>query len=455
MKKTSLIQTTRDWVGRFGLKLVKNAYGPSVAFSQYTGQDPYDWQRDVSPAGEAGDFGPVSTAITTIAQDLSRIPIRHVREHPDGSYEPITTKAPTRFFRSPNHYMTLCDWVRRMAEAYLSTGRSYALAVRNDRFEAVELYPLRPDAVWPYIDQTTGEVLYQVATDDSFALAQPNVKDGLWVPQHNMLDIRLSTPGHPLIGVSPVQYYTTTISTGAQLNRHTDNFFRNMGRVSGYLKIPGELDDAQMALIKKRWKETSSGARFGDIAVLTNEASWSPMVMNAVDSELIKTYQLAERQIFQAYRIPPAMYGDTEKSQFREVESVLRFYYQSCLHYYSVLMEQALTNFWRLPADEHIEFEFDKALLQSDFKTRVDAYKSASQSGWSINEIRKDYRLPPAKHGDEPRLQQQMVPLSFGADPANQPGVAPVPPAPEPDPDDEEARTMAMYNYLKAGLGQT
>ena len=83
--------------------------------------------------------------------------------------------------------------------------------------------------------------------------------------------------------------------------------------------------------------------------------------------------------------------------------------------------------------DEYLEFD-TKALLRSAFKERIAALAQAVQGGiFSPNEARAEESMDAVKFGDEPRVQQQVVPLSAaGAIPAapGSPGAPPQPGAP-------------------------
>ena len=62
--------------------------------------------------------------------------------------------------------------------------------------------------------------------------------------------------------------------------------------------------------------------------------------------------------------------------------------------------------------DEYVEFD-TAALLRSAFKDRIEGLTRAVQGGiYSPNEARNAEGLPSVEFGDEPRVQQQVVPLS-------------------------------------------
>jgi hypothetical protein len=95
--------------------------------------------------------------------------------------------------------------------------------------------------------------------------------------------------------------------------------------------------------------------------------------------------------------------------------------------------------------EEYVEFD-TKALMRSANKERIDALVSGVSGGiYSPNEARAEESLPAVKFGDEPRVQQQVVPLSQVGQmpppspapeaPPSAPGLnAPKPEEPKPEP---------------------
>jgi hypothetical protein len=105
--------------------------------------------------------------------------------------------------------------------------------------------------------------------------------------------------------------------------------------------------------------------------------------------------------------------------------------------------------------DEYVEFD-TKALLRSAFKDRIEGLARAVQGGiFSPNEARNSEDLGNVKFGDEPRVQQQVVPLSAaGQIPASPapPASPAAPPAPaaqaKPEVDDDEAKRDALAKIM-------
>jgi HK97 family phage portal protein len=395
---------------------IVNAIRKKAADTTWTVQTaPWNyWQFTGAPsATDAGSYGPVYACWAILSQEVSRIPLRHVIHNEDGSDTPVKTRAPYRVFRKPNQYQTRSDFLLYLMRSLLADGNAYARVVRNDRFEIASLHPLNPRMCWPHIDMTNGDIYYHAS--DSYEAALSGVSSDLWVPARDMLHIRLFTPTHPLIGETPLVAAALSVQAGQSINGQVASFFQNMSRPSGIIRHPGKLEPAAILRIKERFKEATNGARAGDPVVFTENMEWSSLTMSAVDAELIASSKMTQIQIAQVYRVPPFMLGDLESAKFATVESMTKWFINSGLGFYLDHISDSLTSIFNLGLSEEIEFDYEAALFRSDFKQFMDALEVGTRSGvLSPNEARRLRKLPPVEDGDEPRVQQQLVPLSYG-----------------------------------------
>lgn len=409
------------------------------------------WQYSSTPSQDADykTFGPVQTCVNIISQDISRLPMNHIQVSPAGARVRIDTKAPARVFRKPNKFQTRSDWLLYKMRSLLMDGNAYSVAKRNDRFEVVEMYPLPPWSVYPYVvptgndisEEDAGSIIYHVSHSQMVDIAQPDVDDGWWIPARDMLHVRLQTPHSPLIGESPLVAAKYPTITGTEINKHAASFFSNMARPGGILRHPGQLSEEAMSRIKQKWDEIAAGSKTGSTAVIAEGMEFQQLQMTAVDAELAAIYALSERQVFQVFRVPSFLGGDLADASLNNVESLTRFYLQSCLGFYVDHLEEAFTLFFGLPKDEFILFDLDRALLAGDLRERMEALGKGVQNGiYAPNEARARENLPPVEDGDQPRVQQQLVPLSFGMNltPPSPAGGSPAAGPSESDSDDDE-----------------
>jgi hypothetical protein len=107
--------------------------------------------------------------------------------------------------------------------------------------------------------------------------------------------------------------------------------------------------------------------------------------------------------------------------------------------------------------DEYVEFD-TAALLRSAMKDRIDALARGVIGGiYAPNEARELEGLKSVPFGDEPRVQQQVVPLSAASKipAAPAPGAAPPSPAPPPpSPPEKKGLTDAERNRIRRQVRQ-
>lgn len=377
------------------------------------------WQLAQTTSGSSLErFGPVHACVKIISEDMARTPVKHIRQVA-GVREEVTNRAPARVFRKPNSYQTRTDFILYILRSLLLVdGNAYLYPKYNGRGEVDAIYPLYPKAVWPFLEEDTGEVFYRYSHDPTVVLAgMTRDKGEMWLPAREICHIRLHTPIHPLIGETPLAAAFAPALTGMEINHHVGHFFKNMSRPSGILKHPKKLDKESYERIKERFLERFSGPETGMPLILNDGMDWAAMTMNAVDAELIKSFELTQRQIAEVYRIPSFLMGNSDKSTIGNVESLIRFYIQSCLGFYVEHLQEAFNALFGLPPEERIVFDLEEALLRNDFKERMEAYSKGIQNAvLKPNEARKREGLPPdLEYGDDLRAQQQLVPLSYGA----------------------------------------
>ena len=95
-------------------------------------------------------------------------------------------------------------------------------------------------------------------------------------------------------------------------------------------------------------------------------------------------------------------------------ESLMGFWVSTGLGFAANLIEDAFGRVFALGGwpDDYLELDLE-ALLRANFRDRIEGLARGVQGGiFSPNEARAKEDLPAMPFGDEPRVQQQVVPLS-------------------------------------------
>lgn len=399
------------------------------------------WQMGHDPIG-GGTSAVAEACVAAYAQTIAMCPGDHWITKDDGGRERQTNSQVSRVLRHPNDYQTRSDFVLNLVRALYLHGNTYALAQRNARFEVTAFHPFDPKQSKPLVS-VDGDIFYQLGGNN---VLQP--KSGLYgttqkpfgvVPARDVLHVKLEAKADdPLMGIPPLRHAAMSVAAQNMIGSQLLNFFGNMSRPSGVLSTDLSLTKEQVEELRLRWNEQAKGLNAGGVPILTNGLKFNPISTNAKDSDLINALKLSQEEVFMVFGVPPAIIGMTDKGTFASTEALMQFWLSRGLGFAINHVETAFDHFFGLRGWPHEYVEFDtSALLRVAFKDRIEALVRGVQGAvFAPDEARHSEDLPtvPGGFGKEPRVQQQVVPLSAWAKAPPKPAtpVPAAPPAPPP-----------------------
>jgi HK97 family phage portal protein len=361
----------------------------------------------------------------------------------------------------------MSDFMLNLTRQLYVDGNAYALALRNDRFEITELHLMDSRLSFPRVAPETGDVFYRLYGN---AVIQYQF-DGLpiMVPQRDVLHVRLHADRNrrypfPLWGQTPLLAALNEVGLSETILQQQNNFYANQARPSAVLSTDLVMDKDQVQALRDRWDEQSRGLNQGKTPILTAGLKVVPWGSPAKDAQIAEILKIAEQHIAIAFRVPLQVLG-LGGTSFHSTEALMQFWIATGLGFALNHIEEAFGLLFALKGqpDEFVEFD-TAALLRSAQKDRLEALARGVQGGiYSPNEARKLEGLDSVgEAGREPRVQQQVVPLSaaesitapssaHGPHPPPAPG-PPAPPAAPPAPKNEDAKRA--YRNIIASAGR-
>ncbi len=394
------------------------------------------WQMDhqLNPYGSSSAM--VEACISAYSQTVAMCPGDHWKTNADGGRERVENSALTRVLRKPNDYQSISDFLLNLTRRTYENGEAFAVAIRNNRGEIGELHLMKSG--YPYV-AVDGSIFYSLSGNE---IAERRFDFSAPIPARDVLHVRLHTPQHPLKGVSPI--LATVLEramAGAALNQQVV-FYINQARPSFMLETDAQLTKEQTEALRQRWNEQTTGENAGGTPILAWGLKAKPVSVSPADSRLADMLKITDQSIALAFRMPLQVLGVGD-TPFASTEALMSAWRSSGLGFALNHIEEAIGNLFGLKGqpDEYLELNTN-ALMRSNFKERMEGWAIATKSGLSINEFRNDEGYASVKHGDEPRVQQQVVPLSYGAEmkPPDPNKAAPPAPQEEPDADDDADR---------------
>ena len=382
------------------------------------------WQSDINPSSSTTS-AMVEACLSAYSQTVAMCPGDHWRLNDSKGRDRVTTSALSRLLRYPNSYQSPSDFMLNLTRSLYADGNAYALALRNDRFEIDELHLMDPRESFPQV-AVTGDIFYNLAGND---IIDRQIKEQLLVPARDVLHVRLNATRRrypfPLVGDTPLGAAMWDIAQSNAMTRQQISFYLNQARPSMVLSTDLLLDKDQVQFVRDRWDEQSKGLNAGGTPILT--AGLKPHVMGTAskDAELAEVMKLTDQKIALAFRVPLQILG-IGGTAFGSTELLMQSWIASGLGFALNHIEDAFGLLYNLKGqpDEYVEYD-TAALLRSAFKDRIDGLARAVVGGiFSPNEAREREGLNEVDYGDEPRVQQQVVPLSAAA------AIPAAPPAP-------------------------
>lgn len=400
------------------------------------------WQMgaSINPYGQSSAM--VEACISAYAQTIAMCPGGHWQTNRDGGRTLLDNSALAAILRKPNDYQSISDLLMNLTRRLYEIGEAFAVAIRDPASNIVELHLMRHG--YPLV-AADGSIFYQLAGNE---IAERRFDFSRPIPARDVLHVRLHTPMHPLKGVSPIlATILERAMAGAALNQQVA-FYLNQARPSFMLETDEKLTADQTKALRESWNAQTTGEGAGGTPILTWGLKAKPVTIAANDSRLADMLKITDQSIALAFRLPLQVLGVGD-TPFASTEALMSTWKASGLGFALNHIEEAIGLLFGLRGQPAEYLEFDtRALLRSNFKEMIEGLSKSTISGiHSSDEARNEVGLPtvPGGHGAQPRVQQQVVPLSYGS--AMQPP-APAPAAPAPDPEasaNDNAKALAAF----------
>lgn len=400
------------------------------------------WQCDIDPVAAPG-CSTVEACVWAYIRAIAQLPGYHKRELENGGTETVTTSALSRLLRAPNGYQTPSDFLVHLIRSLLYTGNSYWIAQRNDRQEVEALHWTDPRSCRVREVKVQGQVFAEIFYEigENPLINTPSLAgSSLVVPARDVLHVKLDTRRNPLIGETWLSALAPEFATRGAINNAAATFSNNMSRPSGVLTTDQQLTKVQMDDLRARWNEQAKGLNSGGVPILSFGLKFQPISISNEDAQIVEQQKLTDRTIASVFGVPAILLGITDTATQKSAEALMTEWLASGLGFIITHIEQAFDRFIgldRVPAGREWTELDTRVLLRSMFSERMDGLAKAVQGGiYAPNEARRLEGLPDAEDGDEPRVQQQVVPLSFATTPPAPPPTpaSPVSPVPAEDP---------------------
>jgi HK97 family phage portal protein len=306
---------------------------------------------------------------------------------------------------SPNPYMTAMAFREAMMAHVLLWGNAYAEIVRNGLGDVVELWPITPNRVTPFMRD--GELVYkiQMPTGPAVTLSREKV---LHVPG-------LGFDGFQ--GYSVVAMARKSIGLGMAMETFGSMFFGQGTNPGVIVSHPGTLSTQGHENLQSSLIAAYSGLNKSHKLLLMEEGmKVEKYGIPPNDCQFLESRQFQIPEVARWFNLPPHKLKDLTKSSFSNIESEqISFVTDSILpwlvrleaNYNMQLLsasDKSLSGYGRLYFKHIVE-----GLLRGDAASRAAFYTVMLDKGvFSINEVREKEDMDPVEGGDAHFVQMNM-----------------------------------------------
>ncbi len=228
------------------------------------------------------------------------------------------------------------------------------------------------------------------------------------------------------------------------IEQYCGRFFTNGGTPRTVIQYPQgvKLGREQQDMLREAWLRRYGGVQNSHFPlILADGGSINRLSATAVESQMLEQRKFQVIEIARAFRVPPFMIGETEKTSSwgSGIEQMSKGFIRYTLGPLITSIEQELNRKMFGIARYFVDFD-EEALDKGDMKSLGDWFRQAvggSQGPgfMTVNEVRRRLNMPPIDGGDELFAQTSSGDTSNAQTPSD----SPAPGAADPEPEDAAA----------------
>lgn len=351
----------------------------------------------------------VSAAVNFIANELASLPCDLYRRR-DGGRESVNSGLATLLHDAPNDFLTSFEWRKGMFVAKLTGGRGLSYIERSSAGTPLSFWPMDPDATT--IRRNGWRVEYQY-------------RDGYGVktyPAEDVIDLPFMLKPDGVCHRGPISMGKDAIGLAIAITQYGSRFFSGGGvppfAVTGNFQTSDGMRRAADDLARAVKKAASEKRQ---AVVLPAGHEIKPIGGDPDKAQMVEMQRFCIEQIARLYSIPPTFLQDLTHGTYANTEQQdLHFVKHTLLHHAKQFEQELnLKLFGRRSRSQYVELNMD-GLLRGDFKTRMEGWARAIQTGLVMpSEAREAENWPKVPGSDRLFMQGATVPIDqAGSTPA-------------------------------------
>ena len=289
----------------------------------------------------------------------------------------------------PNPEMDSMTFWELMACRHEARGNGFAEIERDGKDQPIALWPIHNSRVQPW--RIDGKIQWQISTD----MIDPRSEQyrSYMIPDRDMLNI-VGFGGNGYLAPGTLPCAQEQIGFSIALQQYGSSFFKQGGKPSGIVEMPGYIDDEdERRQFRADLNALHSGREnWNKIGVLWHAGKWKEMQYGPEQVQMISSANFSDKRICQFFRVPPAIVQIYDDYKFTSVDAMLQSFVMTCLRPIAVRFERAVNRKLMKIRDDRGRlvdafdgpkiFEFLlEALLRGDAKKQAETLEIKRRNG--------------------------------------------------------------------------
>lgn len=381
---------------------------PSVSLS-----DPSAWQSLLGQwMSTAGPAVTVDTAlgvpafwcgVNVLASLMACLPLQEFKKSAAGREQVKTGVIAGMISGTVNDdYLTSYRWRHGRMISVLTTGAGRTYIERDAAGRPVNLWPMQTSRTTVRIANGRTVYDYRVSNGRKVTYAASEVIDLTFMDRDDGVSV-----------FNPIERMRDTLGLGIALEQYASRFFQNGGvpplalhTTLGSPQASARAKTDTNAAIRKANEDSSN------VLIMPVGTELKAIGFDPEKGQMIEAQRFVIEQIARVLNLPPLFLQDLTHGTFTNSEQQdLHLTKHSATSWTERWEQEMNAKFYGRRSNNYVEFNLD-GLLRGDFKTRMDGWAAAINSGQATpNEARRGENRPDMPGGDRLFIQGATVPL--------------------------------------------
>ncbi len=369
------------------------------------------------------------TCIKMLSETLGKLPLKYYQQTDQGRIRAPTTNAAWLLTQKPNPFMTsTAMWTmveqncQHYGNAYVWIDRGLQRQTYGGTYETKSIWPLQSSSVQVYIDNAG------IFGKDTSALwyvySEPKTGKQYVLRNEDVMHFRTWYSFDGVFGLPVREILKATVDSSSESQAYMNNLYKQGLTASMALQYTGDLDDAKVKKLQKKFADKLTGSmNAGKVVPVPMGLTLTPLNMSLADAQFFELRKYSALQIAGAFGIKPNQINDYDKSSYSNSETQQLAFLVDTMSYRLKMYEEEINDKMLSPLEKSQNYFYkfnEKAILRTDSQTQMDNLAKAVNNGiYTPNEAREYLDLPSKEGGDILMVNGNYIPITRVGDQYN------------------------------------